>query len=307
MGIVTRKLLPIVAVAALTLCVPAAMAVPLTAAETTPPSDQGPSQTGADQEQSQPGTGTATPSGEPATEAAADTVTPPGQAKSKPDAGTTTPPGQSRKGSRPGAKTGADAPGTGPAARPVLGRSMAVKPVSGAVKVRVPRGDRYVALGEAGSIPPGSVLDARHGRVELETAVSGGRTQTATFWGAIFEVRQARAGRGMTDIVVRGGRPAGCRARAAARGRVASLALESGRPGAKAPTTGLWAKDRNGRYRTRGRNSVATVRGTRWLTKETCAGTLTRVTEGVVGVRDGRRHKTVVVRAGHSHLARDAR
>jgi len=107
--------------------------------------------------------------------------------------------------------------------------------------------------------------------------------------------------------VLRGGRPAGCPARRAALGRVASLPLESGRPGAKARSAGLWAKDRHGRFSTRGRNSVAIVRGTRWLTKETCAGTLTRVAEGAVAVRDTRRHKTVLVRAGHSYLARDAR
>jgi hypothetical protein len=67
---------------------------------------------------------------------------------------------------------------------------------------------------------------------------------------------------------------------------------------------GLWAKDRNGRFRTRGRNSVATVRGTRWVTRETCAGTLTRVMDGAVDVFDLRKHRTVRVRAGHSYLAR---
>jgi hypothetical protein len=35
-----------------------------------------------------------------------------------------------------------------------------------------------------------------------------------------------------------------------------------------------------------------------------CDGTLTRVTSGAVSVRDFRRHRTVLVRAGHSYLAR---
>ena len=52
---------------------------------------------------------------------------------------------------------------------------------------------------------------------------------------------------------------------------------------------------------------MATVRGTRWLTRDTCAGTLTKVTRGVVSVRDLRRKRTVTVRAGHSYLARRAR
>jgi hypothetical protein len=35
-----------------------------------------------------------------------------------------------------------------------------------------------------------------------------------------------------------------------------------------------------------------------------CDGTLTRVTEGAVAVRDKVRHRTVLVRAGHSYLAK---
>ena len=44
----------------------------------------------------------------------------------------------------------------------------------------------------------------------------------------------------------------------------------------------LWAKDKRGRFRTRGSNSVATTRGTFWLTQERCKGTLTKVYEGAV-------------------------
>jgi hypothetical protein len=66
----------------------------------------------------------------------------------------------------------------------------------------------------------------------------------------------------------------------------------------------LWGKDHHGRYRTRGRNSVATVRGTRWQTVETCVGTLTRVTEGSVVVTDLGRRRTVRLTPGHAYLAR---
>ena len=45
------------------------------------------------------------------------------------------------------------------------------------------------------------------------------------------------------------------------------------------------------------------MRGTRWLTVDRCDGTLTRVTSGAVSVRDFRRF-AVLVRAGHSYLAR---
>jgi hypothetical protein len=251
-----------------------------------------------------------TPPGQARREQPTATATPPGQAKKDPAAPAATPPGQAKKGQAPGTETGtaADAPAeVAPAAPPVLGKSMAVTPVAGTVQVRVPNGKGYVALSDAGSIPSGTVVDARAGRLELKAAVAGGRAQTATFWGAVFEIRQARGERGMTDIFLKGGRPAECPSPPAALGRIASFSLGSGRPSAKAKTSALWAKDKHGRFRSRGRNSVATVRGTRWLKRETCAGTLTRVAEGAVEVRDTRRHKTVLVRAGHSYLARDAR
>jgi hypothetical protein len=59
-----------------------------------------------------------------------------------------------------------------------------------------------------------------------------------------------------------------------------------------------------GRFRTRGRYSAATVRGTKWDTIDRCDGTLTTVSRGVVTVRDFRRHRTVRVRAGKRYLAR---
>jgi ferric-dicitrate binding protein FerR (iron transport regulator) len=66
----------------------------------------------------------------------------------------------------------------------------------------------------------------------------------------------------------------------------------------------LWAKDRHGRFRTQGENSVATARGTAWLTRDRCDGTYTRVTAGAVSVRDRGASKSVLVKAGRSHLAR---
>jgi ferric-dicitrate binding protein FerR (iron transport regulator) len=72
------------------------------------------------------------------------------------------------------------------------------------------------------------------------------------------------------------------------------------------PARRLWGEDKGGRFRTRGRNSVATVRGTRWLTEDTCAGTRTRVLEGAVDVFDPARGITRRVVAGASLLVRPA-
>jgi hypothetical protein len=62
-----------------------------------------------------------------------------------------------------------------------------------------------------------------------------------------------------------------------------------------------------GHFRTKGRYAAATVRGTRWLTQDSCAGTLIRVAQGSVSVRDNVLRKTVIVRKGKRYLARPRR
>ena len=68
----------------------------------------------------------------------------------------------------------------------------------------------------------------------------------------------------------------------------------------------LWGSGK-GKFRTNGKYSSATVRGTIWLVEDRCEGTLTKVTRGTVSVRDFKRKKTVTVKAGHSYLARAQR
>jgi hypothetical protein len=69
----------------------------------------------------------------------------------------------------------------------------------------------------------------------------------------------------------------------------------------KAKKRKLWG-DGKGAFRTSGKYSAATVRGTKWLVEDSCAGTLTRVTSGVVSVRY--RGKDRLVRAGKRFLAK---
>jgi len=245
------------------------------------------------------------PPGQAKKEQAAATKTAPGQAKKNPATSGDTTPGQSG-GSADGSAAPVPAAPLIPVAAPappVLGKSMAVAPVDGKVLVRLPSSGGYVSLADAGSVPNGSVVDARRGTLTLKTALdASGRVQTAKVRGAVFEVRQSATGNGTTDLVLRGGRPASCApAGSSAAGRVAAVSTKKAKPGA------LWARDSNGRFRTRGRNSVATVRGTRWSTRETCAGTVTRVMQGAVDVRDLRTGRIVSVRAGHAYLARGAR
>ena len=67
---------------------------------------------------------------------------------------------------------------------------------------------------------------------------------------------------------------------------------------------GLLRGTAKGRFRTTGRFAAATVRGTDWGVRDRCDGTLTVVRRGVVAVRDFRLHKTVIVRAGQTYLAK---
>jgi hypothetical protein len=192
---------------------------------------------------------------------------------------------------------------------PVLGKTLAVAAVQGTVTAVGPNG-APLDLSAAKAVPTGTVIDARAGTVELTTALDrDGATQTGRFWGGRFEVRQSARGKGLTQLVLRGGDFGACRRGRVARAAVATSAKkkkQQHKKKAKKPSRSLWGSDDHGRFQTHGRGSVATVRGTRWLTQDTCQGTLTRVAAGAVAVKDLRTRRTVVVRAGHQHRARVA-
>jgi virginiamycin B lyase len=189
------------------------------------------------------------------------------------------------------------------AAPPVLGHAVTVRPVSGSVFIKVPGARHYVPLGIGASIRVGSLVDARRGHVSLQSARDAhGRTQNGTFWGSVFQVRQRHDGRGVTDLMLRGGGGFGhCGTRAGA----SALARETS--GRRRAIRRLWGKDRHARFRTHGRDSVATVRGTEWVTTDRCDGTLTKVRRGKVLVRDLRRKHSVLLTAGHAYLARHSK
>jgi hypothetical protein len=180
---------------------------------------------------------------------------------------------------------------------PQQGQSVIVAAASGDVRVRPPGAKRFETLGEPGRVPVGSLIDTRRGRVRLVSAIDRGRLQTGTFWGAKFATSQRRHGGGMTTLTLRGGDFSACKP--SAHGAVAFASRKH-----KKPRRNLWARDNGGRFRTHGNDSVATARGTAWLTQDRCSGTYTRVREGAVSVRDLVRHKRVLVKAGHAYLAR---
>ena len=175
----------------------------------------------------------------------------------------------------------------GPAPPPVFHKTVTVRRVSGRVLVKVPGSKRFVSLSAAGSVPLGASVDVTHGRLALSSVPSKtGRPQTVQLYSGQFKVTQPGK---VTQFTLN--------APLASCGGKASAAKKSPR------TRKLWG-DGKGAFRTAGRYSAATVRGTRWLVQDSCAGTLTRVVRGVVSVRDDVRHRTVTLRAGKTYLAR---
>jgi hypothetical protein len=183
-------------------------------------------------------------------------------------------------------------PSLPPATRPVLGRSATVAAVSGTVMVELPGADTYLPLDRPSTVPVGSTIDASKGRIRLTNVRDGsGKLQTGTFWGGSFTIHQTRTKRALTVMTLA---PPTCT-------KARQLASAS----ANAPRVrNLWAHDNHGRFVTRGHSAIATVRGTTWLTQERCNGTLVKVSQGSVSVRDLVRHRTVIVSAGQSYLAR---
>jgi hypothetical protein len=182
-------------------------------------------------------------------------------------------------------------------AAPVLGQSVNASETAGTVLVRAPGATSAVPLAGVSSLPVGAIVDTRKGTVELETALPHAKVQTGTFHGGVFQVRQSAAGGGMTELVLRGPKPT-CPTGSA---RAAATSKK------KSPPRNLWGSDHGGRFRTRGSNAVATVRGTSWFMADRCDGTYTRVKRGSVSVRELRSGRTVVLRAGQSHLTRATR
>ena len=205
---------------------------------------------------------------------------------------------------------------------PIAGRTVNVEPARGLVFVKLPPGATlsgarasqgveaprgFIPLTQAAQIPMGSILDTTRGKVRMVTAatISGSRTQTGIFFSGRFQVKQRRTSRPITEMVLKGGSFRDrCRSGRGARGDASRH--RGGRRHGRAVRR-LWGRG-SGRYRTRGRYSSATVRGTTWLVEDGCSGTFTRVPRrprnSRVDVRDHVRRTTVTLRAGQRYFAK---
>ena len=193
------------------------------------------------------------------------------------------------------------------------GKSVVVKVVSGQVLIKLAGRGRARATGPAkgfvpftgaANIPVGSQLDTSKGRVALTSAADtgGAKTQTSHFYEGIFQVKQS-----VPEEEAQEGQGAGHRSGDEGSDRAVAVRAVEGRARrrgdqeeeeARRRCSGkLWGNGK-GKFRTNGKYSAATVRGTIWLVEDRCEGTLTKVTRGTVSVRDFKRKKTVTVKAG---------
>ena len=170
---------------------------------------------------------------------------------------------------------------------PTLARSVDLGPVSGQVLIKLPGTSTSVPLTAPRAIPVGTQLDATHGSLVVMAATTVvGKLQAGLFEGGLFELLQSQDLGGLVELKIPPPSTAGCGAGNSSR-----------------VLSDLTARV-SGSFRTDGRYLAATVRGTEWTTAEQCDGTLARVQQGVVQVRNLRTGQTVAVSAGHTYLAR---
>ena len=185
---------------------------------------------------------------------------------------------------------------------PTFARTVKLQPVSGRVLIAVPRATGFVLLSAARLVPVGTVVDSTTGKLNLTTASPPTvAPHTGQFHGGIFRITQPRGEGGQTDLTIRNNLgPSACRTTAAA---ASAPAGKHGKPKLSHRILGLLRGSAHGGFRTVGKFSAATVRGTQWGVRNRCDGTLTVDTEGVVAVRDFRLHKNIILRTGQTYLA----
>ncbi len=186
---------------------------------------------------------------------------------------------------------------------PRFGHSVDIGLISGVVIVTPPMRASFRLGVQDRSIPVGSSLDTTHGAVDLRSAngppsgsTHGSGVQDGHFSSGLFEVQQPRSQGGVTilDLETTLNTSRVCAAQPKTR---AATARTSPR------VLALLRAKVHGSFRTRGRYSAATARGTQWEMIDRCDGTLTQVFSGTVIVDDFRLHHNVAVSAGHSYLA----
>ena len=151
--------------------------------------------------------------------------------------------------------------------KPKLGRTVVLKATAGEVLVKPRKGKRFkLKKNKPVAIGVGATVDTTKGKVKLTSARKNKGTQSGVFSQGAFVVTQRKKD-SLTDLTLTGGKTTVCAASGANTKPVVAAAKRKRRR--------LFGRA-HGRFRTRGRNSSATVRGTDWLTDDGCQGTITK-------------------------------
>jgi hypothetical protein len=199
---------------------------------------------------------------------------------------------------------------------PTLGKTFNVSIVSGIVLIKVH--GVFIPLTELTQIPKNTVIDALHGTLTLNSAAGSpspahdaaakGKkhktpTQKGTFGGAIFKISQSTggAGKGLVTLAIVENAFSGAPSYGTCK---AHKAADPAATAASSRTLQLLHASAHGKFRTKGRYSAATVLGTKWTVADRCDGTLTHDITDSVSVTDFVHHKTIILHAGQSYLAK---
>jgi hypothetical protein len=193
-----------------------------------------------------------------------------------------------------------------PPIEPEHGVSFLAQPASGTIKVKPPGQSDFTPLDGLKKIPVNSVIDTRGGTVAL-TAATGNLGDTTAdnsvdFWDGVIRIEQsgetnAVATARLVDKLRCGKRTASGAQAGKSSGPVARTARKSRRR--------VWGSG-HGNYKTSGGGGTGSVRGTTWLTKDTCRGTFFKVTDGIgISVFDFDLGQSFELGPGQSYFARN--
>jgi hypothetical protein len=179
---------------------------------------------------------------------------------------------------------------------PVAGKSFNLEPVDGTVSTKCDGGS-FRKLDRPKQVTLDCQIDAERGTVSVTASRGKAKgTQTAIFWGGVFDIDQ-EAGEEREAVMTLAGQRR-CEKRKDGMGGRIRQRDRKGSSGRK-----LWGSG-SGNYKTAGSHGAATVRGTIWLVADRCDGsTLFKVKKGTVVVRDFVKDISVVLDAGQSYAA----
>jgi hypothetical protein len=172
---------------------------------------------------------------------------------------------------------------------PILGQQAEIAPLSGYVLVRAPGSKRFHRVRTIQPLRYGAVVHAGSGHLQIIAATPAHTFQSGEFYAGGFNLTQGKDGFVQAQLT---GTPKGC--------PTEKLPASAASP---PKTFKLWGHVK-GHYKTRGNYGSAAVGGTIWLTENRCSGTFFYVAEGTLRIRDFVRHKTIILHAGHTYLAR---